>query len=142
MSHRCLTTISSHNRFSSRCCSFSRIKIDRQKTRVPQTMNMWIACRRLWLYLPSIFSDKLIQQKLRKEFAHLGEVDKSWNNTMTMTHKHQDFNNTMHKGIFLPRLKLANEKLEKITHTASLRTSKRSASGSCAQRTSHSDLER
>lgn len=47
----------------------------------------------------------------------MGEVDKSWNNTMTMTHKHQDFNNTMHKGIFLPRLKLANEKLEKITHS-------------------------
>ena len=81
-----------------------------------QTMDEWILCQRSWLYLQPIFSGTSIQQKLHKEALAWGEVDKSWNNIMNMTHEHPDFNNTMHREILLPSLKLANEKLDIITH--------------------------
>ena len=78
-------------------------------------LDQWVECQRGWLYLQPIFTGTSIQQKLHREAREWNTVDRTWEAIMTLTHKHPDFTNVMHRNHLLEDLKQSNALLESIS---------------------------
>ncbi|EAY14826.1 Dynein heavy chain family protein [Trichomonas vaginalis G3] len=80
-----------------------------------QILDAWVECQRGWLYLQPIFTGTSIQQKLHREARDWNNVDKSWNNIMTQTHAHPEFQTVMHRDHLLEDFLENNKLLDSIT---------------------------